>query len=46
MASGTVTDGPEVTETIEATGETEMEKVREGAEATAEVLNHIIVLLQ
>ena len=40
MASGTVTDGPEVTET------TEMKKVREGAEATAEVSNRIIVLLQ
>ena len=38
-ASATVTDGPEpkVTETT---------KVREGAEATAEVSNHIIVLLQ
>ena len=36
-ASATVTGGAEVTETIEA---------REGAEATAQVSNHIIVLLQ
>ena len=41
-ASATVTDGPEpkVTET------TEIKKVREGAEATTQVSNHIIVLLQ
>ena len=41
--SGTVTDGPDepnVTETTEATEATE------GAEATAQVSNHIIVLLQ
>ena len=40
MASATVTDGPDEPKVAETT------KVREGAEATAQVSNHIIVLLQ
>ena len=39
-ASATVTDGADEPKV------TEMKKVREGAEAKAEVSNHIIVLLQ
>ena len=39
MANATVTDGTKVTEA------TEVKKVRGGAEATAKVSNHIIVLL-
>ena len=42
-ASATFTDGPDEPKVSETT---EMKKVREGAEATAEVSNHIIVLLQ
>ena len=42
-ASATVTAGPDEPK---VTVTTEMKKVREGAEATAQVSNHIIVLLQ
>ena len=42
-ASATVTDGPDEPK---VTVTTEMKKVREGAGVTAQVSNHIIVLLQ
>ena len=44
--SGTVTDGADEPKVTETTGATEATEVGEGAEATAEVSNHIIVLLE
>ena len=42
LGCATVADGP----VLKVTVTTEIEKVREGAKATAEVSNQIIVLLQ